>query len=303
MRTLVRYLLVSAAVAVAGGAALAQRQPGGGGQPGGGFGAFGGMGGGGGGLKALLASNKALQDDLKLSGDQVDSIKKFQEKQAEAARPAGGGGGGGGGAGGRGAGGRGGAGGGGGGGNRGGGGGGGAGAGGFGAFGGMGGAVAQSDEERLESLKSQVKNLEERIAFYKSTLSADQAKRLSQIELQQQMQTAGPNIFSSEKVAKALSVTDEQKEKIKSVSADFQKEMADLGQEFGFGGGRGAGGGGGGGGFDREKFAEFQKKSTALRGEAAEKVEKMLTADQKKTWQGMVGEKFDLAKLIPQRDN
>ena len=299
MRNLVRFLLVSAAVAVAGGAALAQRQPGGGGQPGGGFGGFGAFGGGGG-LKALLASNKALQDDLKLSEEQVTKIKAFQEKQAEAARPAGGGG-----AGGRGAGGRGGAGGGGGGGNRGGGGGGAGGPGGgiaFGGLGGFGGGGAQSDEERLESLKTQVKNLEERIAFYKSTLSEAQSKRLSQIELQQQMQTAGPNIFSSEKMVKALGITDEQKEKIKSVTADYQKEVADLGQEFGFGG-RGGGGGGGAGGFDREKFAEFQKKSTALRAEATEKVEKALTADQKKTWQGMVGEKFDLAKLIPQRDN
>jgi Spy/CpxP family protein refolding chaperone len=303
MRTLVRFLLVSAAVAVAGGAALAQRQPGGGGQPGGGFGGFGAFGGGGGGLKSLLASNKALQDDLKLSEEQVTKIKAFQEKQAEAARPAGGAGGAGGG-GGRGAGGRGGAGG--GGGNRGGGGGGAGGPGGgfaFGGMGGFGGGAAQSDEERLESLKTQVKNLEDRIAFYKSTLSEAQTKRLSQIELQQQMQTAGPNIFSSEKMVKALGITDEQKEKIKSVTADYQKEVADLGQEFGFGGGRGAGGGGGAGGFDREKFAEFQKKSTALRGEATEKVEKALTADQKKTWQGMVGEKFDLAKLMPQRDN
>lgn len=298
MRNLVRFLLVSAAVAVAGGAALAQRQPGGGGQPGGGFGAFGGMGGGGS-LKTLLASNKALQDDLKLSEDQVTKIKAFQEKQASAATGGGAGGrGAGGGAGGRGAGGGGGA------GGRGAGGGGAGGGGGIAAFGGLGGfgGGTQSDEERLESLKTQVKNLEERIAFYKSTLSDAQTKRLSQIELQQQMQTAGPNIFSSEKMVKALGITDDQKEKIKSVNTDYQKEVGDLGQEYGFGG-RGGAGGGGGGGFDREKFAEFQKKSTALRGEATEKVEKALTADQRKTWQGMVGEKFDLAKLIPQRDN
>lgn len=317
MRTLMRWMLVAVVVAVAGGAAMAQRQPGGGGQPGGGFGGLGGFGGGGN-LKTLLASSKALQADLKLSDEQIDKIKKFQEKQAESARPMGGGGGAGGrgGAGGGGAGGGRGQGGGGGAGGRGGAGGGAGGAGGGGAFGGFGGlgafgGGAVSDEDQLERLKTQVKNLEERIAFYKATLSAEQVKRISQIEMQQQIQTAGPGIFSTEKVASALKITDEQKDKVKGLNDEYRKEMADLSQEYGFGGGGrggaggGGGGGGGAGGFDREKLAEFQKKSQALRDESADKVAKMLTADQKKSWQDMVGEKFDLAKLIerPMRDN
>jgi DNA repair exonuclease SbcCD ATPase subunit len=308
MRTLVRWVLVAAVVVAAGSSVLAQRggagggaggQRGGGGQPpGGGFGGFGGgFGQAPGGLKGMLANNKALQEELKLSAEQIESIKKFQEKQASATAAPGGGGGRGAGGGGRGAGGAGSA----GGGGRGvgGAGGGGFGGGGFGGLGG--GGAATSDEDQLERLKGQIKTIEERIAFYKSTLNAEQSKRISQIEMQQSVQSAGPAIFTSERVAKALSITDEQKEKINSLNDEFRKESSDLAREFGFGGGGGAGGGG----FDLEKMQEYQKKLRSVRTEAAGKAEKLLTDNQKKMWADMVGAAFDLEKLIvrPMRDN
>lgn len=286
MRNLVRWVLVAGVLAFAGGAAMAQRQPGGGGGAGGFGGGFGG--GGTGGLKSLLATNKALQEELKLSEDQVSKIKAFQEKAAEAARPAGapapGAGGGGGAGGGRpGAGGAGGFGG---------------GAGGFGgAFGG--GAAAQTDEEQLEAAKARVKSLEDRISFFKKTLDDKQSTRLSQISLQQQ----GLAAFNSESIKKKLTITADQTESIKKVVDESRKESTDLMREV-FGGGAGGGGGGAGGGrggLDPEKMADFQKKNKAINEEAEEKVMKAMTGDQKKIWAEMIGEKFDMAKLAPQR--
>ncbi len=286
MRNLVRWVLVAGVLAFAGGAAMAQRQPGGGGGAGGFGGGFGG--GGTGGLKSLLATNKALQEELKLSEDQVSKIKAFQEKAAEAARPAGapapGAGGGGGAGGGRpGAGGAGGFGG---------------GAGGFGgAFGG--GAAAQTDEEQLEAAKARVKSLEDRISFFKKTLDDKQSTRLAQISLQQQ----GLAAFNSESIKKKLTITADQTESIKKVVDESRKESTDLMREV-FGGGAGGGGGGAGGGrggLDPEKMADFQKKNKAINEEAEEKVMKAMTGDQKKIWAEMIGEKFDMAKLAPQR--
>ena len=44
-------------------------------------------------------------------------------------------------------------------------------------------------------------------------------------------------------------------------------------------------------------MAEYQKKAKVLRDEAQEKIEKALTADQKKIWTDMVGTPFDTSKL------
>ena len=197
-------------------------------------------------------------------------------------------------------------------------GGGGAGAGGFGGFGGgaggfgggLGGIVgfggSVSDEDQVERLKTQIKTLEERIAFFKATLSADQLKRIAQIEVQQM----GMAAFSNAKITTELKITDEQKDKIKTVNDEFAKENADLLKEYGMGGGGGRpmGGGGGGGAAarpDPEKVAEYGKKAKALREEAVEKIEKALAADQKKVWKEMIGTSFDLSKLTvrPMTDN
>lgn len=270
MRTLARWMMVAAAVALLGGSAFAQRQPGGGGGTGGGqfdtsrFAL-------GSGLKSQLVSNKDLAEEIKLTDDQKDKIKKFADKAAESMGLGGGGGGGG----------------------RPGGGGGGGGGGGFGGFGGFG--AAQSDEEQIDSLKKQITRIEERMKFFKETLTADQVKRLAQLEIQQQ----GMRAFSSEKIAKDLKLTDEQKESIKKIDADYQKESGDLRKEYGLGGGGFGGGGGGGGGQrpDADKMAEYQKKAKVLREEAQEKIEKGLTADQKKIWTDLIGTPFDTSKL------
>jgi Spy/CpxP family protein refolding chaperone len=105
-----------------------------------------------------------------------------------------------------------------------------------------------------------------------SVLKPEQMKRLKQIELQ----LRGNGAFGDEHVQKALKLTDEQKEKIKTINEDFRNEMREAGQ---------ANQG------DREAF---QKKMTELRKDAMDKISAVLTADQKKEWHEMVGEHFEV---------
>ena len=137
------------------------------------------------------------------------------------------------------------------------------------------------EDEQIARMEVQLKLMKERVAFMKTALTADQVKRLGQIEKQQ----LGMAAFSNVKIAKELAITEEQTEKIKTINADMNKEMRDMFS----------------GGFD----AETQKKITALRSETQDKVEKVLTDDQRKKWKEMTGEAFDTTKLFqrPMRMN
>ena len=135
------------------------------------------------------------------------------------------------------------------------------------------------EEEQIARMEIQLKLMKERVAFMKTTLNAEQHKRLGQIEKQQM----GMGAFSNAKIAKELAITDEQTEKIKTINTDMTKEMREMFS----------------GGFD----AEAQKKVASLRSETQEKIEKSLTEDQRKKWKEMTGEAFDLAKLRPMRMN
>jgi len=232
MKFLVRFMAAIALSVLASDAAQAQRQPGGFGGGGGG-----GVGGGVGSLslRSLLAQSKPLQEELKLSEEQIESFTEFNKKQSDTMRAFG--------------------------------------------FG-----VGGSDEDQLLRLKAQVKMTEERIEMVKKTLNKEQYKRLTQIEMQQM----GMSAFTNERIAKQLKITDEQKEKIQTVTEDLQKETRELTR-----------GAFGGGGFDQEKIQEMQKKMKNLREEAQEKVEKALSDDQRNMWKEMIGESFDTSKLIP----
>jgi Spy/CpxP family protein refolding chaperone len=158
------------------------------------------------------------------------------------------------------------------------------------------------DREAMQKMMEDGRKFaEETKAMVEKALTPEQVKRAKQIEVQ----VMGMRAFSNEDVAKALKVTDDQKEKLKSVMEDYGKQSQDLRQEYGI---RGFGGGGGGGGAppDPEKMAEYQKKNKALTDETMEKVMKGMTDEQKKAWKDMVGEPFDTSKLIQRpmrRDN
>ena len=116
-----------------------------------------------------------------------------------------------------------------------------------------------------------------------TVLKPDQVKRLKQI----QVQARGVSAFQNADIAKDLKLTDDQKKAVTDISADLQRELMEMGQDF-FGGG-----------FDQEKMTEFQKKSQELQKKTFEKVTAKLTDDQKKTWKEMTGAPFDTAKLVP----
>jgi len=109
-------------------------------------------------------------------------------------------------------------------------------------------------------------------------LKPEQNKRFKEIRLQRR----GARAFSEEEVQKALNLTDDQKEKIKTINEDADKERREL---FPQGGRRGGGRGG------PPDPSVFQKMET-LNKETMDKVVSVLTDDQKKTWKEMTGAPF-----------
>ena len=112
-----------------------------------------------------------------------------------------------------------------------------------------------------------------------SILSPDQLKRLKQIQLQQ----AGIGAFTQPDVQTALKLTDEQKDAVKTISEDATKQRRELTQG---GGGRGQG--------NAEKLA-------AIRKDSLDRVQKLLTPDQKKTWKDLTGDAFTIVRTQGRR--
>jgi Spy/CpxP family protein refolding chaperone len=135
-----------------------------------------------------------------------------------------------------------------------------------------------SEEERGEKMREMTKQAE---AFAKETLTAEQNKRMKQIVLQQ----AGIGAFMMEDVQKELKLTDEQKEKIKTLTEDLRRDQGELFQ-------------GGGGGNPQENMQKFQ----ALRKEYMAKAAGALTDAQKKQWSEMTGKAFELRMEMRRQD-
>lgn len=107
-------------------------------------------------------------------------------------------------------------------------------------------------------------------------LSAEQAKRLKQIELQ----INGVLSFNKPEVQKELKLTDKQKEEIKGIGDDLNK---DIRQTMGDGDGAAV-----------RKRLQALGKVPQLKKEAARKAVALLSDEQKKTWDKMTGDKFEL---------
>jgi Spy/CpxP family protein refolding chaperone len=129
-----------------------------------------------------------------------------------------------------------------------------------------------SPEDRAEVMK---KLNDANAKAVNSVLKPEQQKRLHQIENQQ----AGLGMFAKDDVRKALKLTEKQQEKIKDISADYQKDMRELFQ-----------GGGFRGGFDPES----RKKMQTLQKEAIGHVTKLLDDKQKETLKDLTGKPFEL---------
>jgi hypothetical protein len=129
-------------------------------------------------------------------------------------------------------------------------------------------------DERTAAMR---KMNEENSKAVAAILKPEQTKRLKQIELQQ----AGTVAFANPEVVAGLKLSDDQKEKIKTISEDSAKDMREI-----FSGARGAFG-------DQAAMQEMQKKIAAARKEAVGKISSVLNADQKKAWAEMLGKEFD----------
>lgn len=134
------------------------------------------------------------------------------------------------------------------------------------------------EERRTETQKLNAIVNAEVMAAIGDILKPEQVKRLKQIELQQ----AGSRAFTRADVATALKLTDEQKEKIKTINEDAGKQLAELRQ-------------GGNAQNNREKIAAVNKETT-------EKVQGVLTDDQKKAFKEMTGEPFTIVRQRRQQN-
>jgi hypothetical protein len=246
-----RCKLVIAMLLAGGMLAVVQAQPG---RFGGGFG--------GGGVSRLV-NDKVVQEELKMTDDQVtkvkDWVKEFMPKQFEIMKDKGvefGGGG--------------------------------KGKGGGGGKGGT--PPTPEQQEKMTAATAEIS----KVAYRElgDILKKEQVDRLKQID----RQNMGLSAFSDAEVTTALKLTDSQQSTIKGLSGDFTKERTDIMREAGVGGGKG---GGGKGNFDPEKMAEANKKVQKAQSEFVAKAVETLNGDQKKTWKELIGEPFDLSKLTP----
>src|SRR5262249_2850313 len=146
------------------------------------------------------------------------------------------------------------------------------------------------NQEKMAELRK--KNQEDTAKFMKETLNEEQSKRLNQISLQQSLKNNPAGAFYTinfsrdgitfgdpTETGKALKLTDEQKDKIKSINEQYSKDMRELR-------------GGGGGGRPMRPDPDTQKKIDALRKETGEKIMDVLTEDQKKALNELKGEEF-----------
>ena len=170
--------------------------------------------GGGGGGSLFLLTQKSVQDELKLSEEQVKKVTALEEKQRE----------------------------------------------------GFKGFKDLSKEDRKTKMEERAKETKKSVD---EILKPEQVKRLKQISLQQ----SGSRAFSEPEVAEALKLSDEQKEKIKTIQEDAAKEMRGLFTPDG----------------DR---AEARKKMEAARKATDEKVQGVLSAEQKSKFKDLAGEPF-----------
>lgn len=150
----------------------------------------------------------------------------------------------------------------------------------------------QGDERREKGQELGKKIANETNQALAGILKPEQQKRLKEITLQRD----GPRAFNSEEVQKALKLTDEQKDKIKTINEDAAKDMQALRPQ----GGRRGAGGGGGGAADATAFKEMMTKMAALNKETMDKISSVLTDDQKKGWKDMTGAPFEIKFEPPQ---
>jgi hypothetical protein len=117
---------------------------------------------------------------------------------------------------------------------------------------------------------------QETLKAFAEVLQPQQLRRLQQIDLQQR----GALAFQEPDVIKALQLTPDQQELVKTINADAGKEMKDSFVN------------------PQAKLEEVGRKIGELRKETMERATAVLTEAQRKMWQEMVGAPFEF-KITP----
>ena len=115
----------------------------------------------------------------------------------------------------------------------------------------------------VEFAKSSKKTIDE-------LLSADQAKRVKQLQLQQR----GAGAFGDEKVASELNLTDEQKSKLKDISKSYAEKRAEAFKGF------------------KDNREQATKKLAEINKAMLDDAVAVLNAEQQTKWRAMLGEPF-----------
>jgi len=149
------------------------------------------------------------------------------------------------------------------------------------------GGQQQTDEQRKERTEKMAKLTEETKAAVGTVLNAEQAKRLGQIDYQMM----GMAAYSNAEVQKKMSFTDAQKETVKATVEAYRKDREELNKDMPRRSQQPSD-------EDLKKLADLRKKGVALSKEAEEKIVEVLTAEQKKIWTDMIGEKVDVSKFM-----
>ncbi|HZY88251.1 MAG TPA: Spy/CpxP family protein refolding chaperone [Gemmataceae bacterium] len=129
-------------------------------------------------------------------------------------------------------------------------------------------------EKAREAFQTVMQETNKAITKVVGTLSPEQQKRFKQI----QVQVGGLAAFSTPELAKDLSLTDKQKEEIKGIADDVQKDVAEIFKD--------AQG-------DRERMTAARGKIEKVRQEATAKALKTLSSDQQAKYKELSGPKFD----------
>jgi hypothetical protein len=109
----------------------------------------------------------------------------------------------------------------------------------------------------------------------KALIGADATKRFEQVQLQYNVRNSAPSALTAADVAAELKLSDEQKQKLNDLNAEFGRRQREL-----------FGGGGGG----QEAFAKLREERTA-------KAMDVLTAEQKDKLKALQGSPFDVTQI------
>jgi len=136
-------------------------------------------------------------------------------------------------------------------------------------------------EERREKFQALQKETTEMLNKA-ANLTADQKKRLAEIQLQQSVRFAGPAAFNSEDIQKRLKLTDEQKDAIKTIAKETRDKIMEETKDL-----------------EMQDFRKRIEITQKVNKEAMGKVAAKLTKEQKATWTKMLGEPFEVKFEFP----